>query len=170
MSKSKKPRKAYNPNKLVRRAKETLAGRCYLFRWWSKGKTGEFAFSSGGRFSDDTTVESLDYLLGQTKRWLVLVHSCFVAGDDYYERTEMFTTDPVALGNDASEINDQIEEAVAATRSAGNPLHYYDTVVVLRPLSDRVLNIADDDGWMKRQAEYRADSVMNEMVIERLAG
>ena len=169
MSKSKKPRKAYNPNATLNRAKVHFANKCYLFRWWSKGATGEFATSSGGRLSDNDTITACEYAMKTTRQWIVMVHSCFVSGDDYYERAEMFISDPVALAHNAAALNDQIEEAVTATRAAGNPLHYYDTVAVLRPLSDRALNTADDDRWLTRQAEYRADAVMNQAMIERLS-
>lgn len=168
MAKSKKPRRRYNPARQVERALERVARSCYLFRWESKGSGTEFAFSSGAHYSDEQTVAALEHIMSRCVPWIVMVHACFIAGDDYYERGDLWITEPVMLNGQADKIHAQITAAVAEQRGAGNPRHYYDTVVVMRPLSDRALALADDDEWLKAQAAYRADTVTRQALIEKL--
>lgn len=168
MARSKKPRKRYNPARQLERALETFARHCYLFRWESKGTGTEFAFSSGGMYSDDKTIAALEHIMRQQKRWIVMVHACFIAGDDYYERGDIWVTEPVRLSGQADLVHSDIMQAVATQRAAGNPKHYYDTVIVMRPLSDAALDRADDDEWLKQQAAFRADTVTRQAMIERL--
>lgn len=169
MSKSKKPRRKYSPAKTINRALDHIARNCYLFRWASKGTGGEWAYSSGGRHAEDQVVASLEHAMARHTRWIVMVHATFLDGDDYYERGHMWITDPMQLAHNADQVHTDITAAVADRRSAGNPAHYYDTVIVMRPLSDRALALADDDSWLKYQADFRADSVMREAMIERLS-
>ena len=168
MARSKKPRRKYSLARQSDKALLAMAKHCYLFRWDNKGSSTEFAFSSGGRYSDDLTIAALEKVMSVPTRYIVMIHACFLSGDDYYERADMWITDPVVLNGGADKIHGEIERAVESLKRSGNPRHYYDTVIVLRPASDKAVAAADDDDWIKAQAAYRADSVQRQAVIDKL--
>lgn len=161
-----KRNKKYNPAKSLNRAMLHQAGRCYLYRWeTAKGGNGEFCFSGHETMSRDAQEQALSHVMARQTQWVVLIHACFVAGTEYYEETCEFVTPPVALASNAEMVDELIQAAAEEARIAGNPAHYIDTVVVLRPATERFRAMADDDEWHKRQAAYRSRLILESVGV-----
>lgn len=163
MSASKKPRKKHRPGKIIEKSLRRQEGRCYIYRWESavKLKNGAFSFAGHDTLTIDQQEQLMTRAMNSTREWVCLVHACYVTGtNDYYEETAEFVTPPVRLGQDAEAVDDLIQSAIREVRNAGNPNHYIDTVVVLRPATPDFRKMADDDEWLKKQAAYRSRVIL----------
>jgi len=170
VSASKKPRKKYNPAKAFNKAARHQEGKCYLYRWESaaKSKDGVFSFSGYENLSRDQQEMLMQRAMNSSREWVCLIHACYVSGaNDYYEESAEFITPMVKLSDDAEAVEDLIQAALSDVRGAGNPNHYIDSVVVLRPATAAFRRMVDDDEWFKRQADYRSRLILETVRDER---
>lgn len=169
MAKSRARGKKFNPCKARRKAMQHFAEKCYLYAWESyrKAKAAElygcgiFAFSGHETLTRKQQEAACQWAMNRHTRWVALIHACYVVdAGEYYEETVEFVTPPVRLADNAEDVEDLLRQGIKEAES-GNPKHHIDTVIVLRPFSQKFARMADDDEWCKRQAAYRSKIIMN---------
>lgn len=119
MSKSKKPRKRYNPAKTRTRYYDHFADKLVLESWDSDQEPGQPA-----TFSCTQPQHILEYAVSTPKRWLVesIVKCETETGERYWESREIVSSTPVRVNDLTDFAIEQLDEAEASV----NPKHIVD--------------------------------------------
>jgi hypothetical protein len=156
---AKKVRKKHNPKKRYNAVLLSRAETCLFYRWESAG-VEKNEYTAQGPYSTKQNEEIMMALANHPNRWLIQVIAAYIDENaDYYEEEETLDpTNAISIATNATKVRALAEGAIKRVGAVGNPKHYIDTFLVLRPFTPGVVKKLNDLAWQKNQIKWRAEA------------